>query len=61
MENSDNPTKRIKLDNSTCMICFKKLRDRDEIVQNPTPDGLLCILKASEIRQDNVCTTHFGM
>ena len=57
MENSDNPTKRIKLDNSTCMMCFKKLRDHEEIVQNPTPDGLLCILKASEIRQDNVYHT----
>ena len=50
--------KRRKLDTDHCIICFKFLNPKkDLVVKNPTPDGLNAILKACQHRKDNVYET----
>lgn len=54
MESGEPTVKRLKLAPSSCIICFKRLKDKEEIIVNPTREGLLSIIKASEIRKDEV-------
>lgn len=47
--------KRRKIDTDHCIICFKAFSNKKEgVVQNPTHDGLNAILKASQVRHDDV-------
>ena len=47
--------KRRKIDTDHCIICFKPLNTKKEdIIKNPTFNGLNAIFKASEIRKDDV-------
>uniref|UniRef100_UPI00358F875D uncharacterized protein n=1 Tax=Myxine glutinosa TaxID=7769 RepID=UPI00358F875D len=47
--------KRRKIDTDHCIICFKPLNPKkQEVVTNPTFNGLSAIFKASQIRKDDV-------
>lgn len=47
--------KRRKIDTDHCIICFKPLNTKKEdIIKNPTFNGLNAIFKASQIRKDDV-------
>ena len=47
--------KRRKIDTDHCIICFKPLNPKkQEVVKNPTFNGLSAIFKASQIRKDDV-------
>lgn len=47
--------KRRKIDTDHCIICFKPLKTKkQDVVKNPTFDGLSAIFKSCELRKDNV-------
>ena len=54
MNNAEPVPKHLKIDTSSCILCFKKVKSSEDVINKPTEEGLLSIVKACELRKDEV-------
>ena len=54
MDYAEPVPKCLKIDSSSCTSCFKKVISSEDVINKPTEEGLLSIVKACELRKEEV-------